>query len=75
MNNAFVQRQADGFAEYALTGAGGDLTAAVRTAYQLALSRDPNEKEAERALAAAKESGLASLCWALLNSTEFVYVQ
>ena len=31
--------------------------------------------EAKRALAAAKDRGLANVCWALLNSTEFIYVR
>jgi hypothetical protein len=41
----------------------------------LALGRAPTEAEASRATAAARDRGLSSVCWALLNSTEFVYVR
>ena len=75
MNNAFVQRQAQSLAERALKASGNDLAAAIQTAYRLALSRPPTAAETQLAQAAAQERGLASVCWALLNSTEFVYVQ
>ena len=75
MNNAFVQRQAQSLAERALKASGKDLAAAIQTAYRLALSRPPTAAETQLAQAAAQERGLASVCWALLNSTEFVYVQ
>jgi len=75
MNNSFVQRQAGYLAERALTESKQDLPAAVQTAYRLALGRPATRPEAKRALAAAKERGLANVCWALLNSTEFIYVR
>ena len=75
MNNAFVQRQAKGLAQRALNAAAGDPPAAIQTAYRLALGRPPTAAEAQLAQAAAQERGLPSVCWALLNSTEFVYVQ
>jgi len=75
MNNSFVQRQADHLAERAMTEASYDLPTAVRTAYQLTLGRSATREEADRAFAAAKERGLANVCWALLNSTEFIYVR
>ena len=75
MNNSFVQRQAKFFAERATKTAGGDMGAAIRSAYLLALGRAATSEETDRATAAAKARGLASVCWALLNSTEFVYVR
>ena len=75
MNNAFVQRQAKGLAERALRMAGNDVNAAIEAAYSLALGRKPSPDEAKTAQAAARERDLASVCWALLNSTEFVYVR
>ena len=75
MNNSFVQRQAGYFAERALAESHPDLPAAVQTAYRLALGRSATGPEAKRALAAANERGLANVCWALLNSTEFIYVR
>jgi len=75
MNNSFVQRQADRLAERALAGAGGELPVAIDRAYERALGRRPTNGERQRALTAASERGLASVCWALLNSSEFLYVQ
>ena len=75
MNNSFVQRQAGYLADRALTESRQDLSAAVQTAYRLALGRSATGLEAKRALAAAKERGLANVCWVLLNSTEFIYVR
>ena len=75
MNNTFVQRQAAHLAERALNEANQDFPDAVQAAYRLALGRPPTPGETARALAAAKERGLTSICWALLNSTEFVYIR
>jgi hypothetical protein len=75
MNNSFVLRQADHLAERALAEAKQDLRKAVQAAYRLALGRSPTPEEAGRALSAATERSLANVCWALLNSTEFIYVQ
>lgn len=75
MNNSFVQRQAEHLAERALKESNQNLSAAVRTAYRLALGRFPTGQETERARSAAKDRGLAHVCWALLNSTEFIYVR
>jgi len=75
MNNSFVQRQAKCLAERVSGGSGRNMKLAVRNAYLLTLGRMPTPAEIDRALTAVKERGLGSLCWALLNSTEFVYVQ
>ena len=75
MNNSFVQRQAGHLAERALKESDNDLPRAIRTAYRLALGRAPMKDEAQRALAAARARSLTNVCWALLNSTEFVYVR
>ena len=75
MNSSFVQRQANHLAERATEAAPQNLEAAVTAAWRLALGRPPTEAEASRATAAARDRGLSSVCWALLNSTEFVYVR
>ncbi len=75
MNNSFVQRQAQRLADRAVRTAGPGLEAAVHAAWQLSLGRSPTAEEARQATAAADARGLASVCWALLNSTEFVYVR
>ncbi len=75
MNNTFVQRQAAQLAERAMKEANNEVPGAIQSAYRLALGRAATPAEATRATAAAQERGLVSVCWALLNSTEFVYVQ
>jgi hypothetical protein len=75
MNNSFVQRQADRLAERSLEAAGGDLTDAVDRAYERALGRRATDTERHQAVTAAQARGLGSVCWALLNSSEFLYVQ
>ncbi len=67
MNNSFVQRQARHLAERAMQSPGH----AIESAYRLALGREPADGE----MARAKERELFSVCWALLNSTEFMYVR
>ncbi len=75
MNNSFVQRQADRLAARTLAAANENLPEAIRAAYRHALGRDATRDELKRGVAVAKARGLPHLCWALLNSTEFVYVQ
>ncbi len=75
MNNAFIQRQASHLAERAMQSANNDIGVAIDNAYRMALGRRPNQSEVERATTAAMERGLASVCWALFNSTEFIYVR
>jgi hypothetical protein len=75
MNNSFVQRQAAKLAERSMKDGVGDFPRAIQTAYRLALGRVPAGEESSRALTAARERGMESVCWALLNSTEFIYVR
>jgi len=56
MNNSFVQRQADHLAERAMTESNQNLSAAVQTAYRLALGRSATRSEAERAFGGRKEA-------------------
>lgn len=75
MNNPFIQRQAVYLAERAMQSTNNDLVASIDAVYELAVGRKPGKDEADRAVAAAKERGLSSVCWALFNSTEFIYVR
>ncbi len=75
MNNAFIQRQASKLSERSMSVSNNDIVGAVRAAYEIALGRMPSDNELNRATAAAKERGLSSVCWALFNSTEFIYVR
>lgn len=74
MNNSFVQRQAGKLADRARSESKDD-SEAINTAYRYALGRASAREEITQAMAAIRERGLFSVCWALLNSTEFVYVQ
>jgi hypothetical protein len=75
MNNSFVLRQARYLAERVTKEAGSGLPSRVNRAYQLALARTPTATEADRAKELASTHGLESLCWALLNSSEFLNVR
>ena len=75
MNNAFVQRLSANLAKRALQAARNDVAGAVDQAYLLTLGRKPSPDEASRAIATVQERGLKNVCWALLNSTEFIYVR
>ena len=75
MNNSFVQRQARLFAERLRAEAGERTDAQVKLAYRLALGRGARRDELKESSALARAHGLESLCWALLNSSEFLYVR
>jgi hypothetical protein len=75
MNNSFVLRQAGSLAALASREASGNLRRAVGIAYRRTLGRLPTRAESQKAEAAAKERGLEHVCWALLNSTEFLYIR
>ena len=75
MNGSFVQRQAEGLAQRSLRLAGNNVSQAVDQAWRLALGHPASPQELNRAQSAAGERGLVHVCWVLLNSTEFVYVQ
>ena len=75
MNGTFTQRQADRLAARLRREVGTDPGRVVDRVYPITLGRAPTSAERERALEAIRERGLENLCWALLNSTEFVYVR
>ncbi len=75
MNSSFVLRQARCFAERVRAEAGASPAAQCVRAYRLAFGRLPTAAETERASAFVRQSGLPDLCWALLNSSEFLYVR
>ena len=74
MNSPFVLRQADHLADRLRRALPGDSAAQIDLAYRLALGRPPNPQESGRAAAHAGDQGLESFCWALLNSSEFLYL-
>ena len=73
-NSRFTLEQADAFAARVKADAGDDLRKQMRRAYQLAFSRDPSAEEIADAEPIVKEFGLATLCRALFNSNEFLFL-
>jgi hypothetical protein len=73
LNNPFVLRQCEHFAAR-LERLSPDVPAQVESAYRLAFSRSPTPEERDRLASYARKHGLANACRALLNSTEFMFV-
>ncbi|MBL68098.1 MAG: hypothetical protein CMO74_06550 [Verrucomicrobiales bacterium] len=75
MNNRFVLRQSDFFAERLKAEAGESITAQLRLAHQLTLSRAVNDRELTLAETFVKAHGMAAYCRVLLNTNAFLYVR
>jgi hypothetical protein len=73
MNNSFVLRQSKQLAGRVAKEAGADAAARVTLAYRLAFGREPTAAERARAVGHMREHGIESLCWVLLNASEFLY--
>ncbi|HVA47062.1 MAG TPA: DUF1553 domain-containing protein [Pirellulales bacterium] len=74
LNDSFVLRMADRFAERLRDESGRDVAAQVEHAYRLALARTPRPDETTAARAFVAEHGLAAFCRVLFNSNEFLYI-
>jgi Protein of unknown function (DUF1553) len=74
MNNALVLYLADAFAARLVREAGSDAGRQVDRAYRLALARDPEPGERERARRVVARFGAAPLARAIFNSNEFLYL-
>ena len=75
MNNAFLLRMAGHFAKRIETEAGTDQKAQIRRAWELALCRPPDAEEEQASQKLVAAHGLSSLCRALWNSNEWVFVE
>ncbi len=78
LNNSFVLRMADHFAERIVTETGkstGNVEVQVARAYLLAFGRAATPEESQRAAVFVARHGLPALCRVLLNSTEFVVIE
>ena len=73
MNNAFIVRQCEHFAQR-LQKARSTPEAHISSAYWHCLGRPPNPDELQLLAAHAKEHGLANACRVLFNSNEFIFV-
>lgn len=74
LNSGFMMQQAGYFAERLERERSGDVSAQVQRAFELALNRSPQRKEATTAIKFVREQGLTLFCRALLNANEFIYV-
>jgi hypothetical protein len=74
LNDRFMVRQAEHFADRLRAEAGPDEGAQVRRAYLLALGRPATGREAARLAGYARRHGMAAACRVLLNCNEFIFV-
>ena len=75
LNSPFANRQADFFAQRLKSEMGTDLEEQIRQAFALAYSRPPNEGELKHLSTLSEGHGMTQVCRAILNSSEFVYLQ
>ena len=75
LNDAFVVRQAQLFADRVARDAGGDPTRQIELAYRIALTRPPTATELTIATEATRPGALADLTHVLFNLNEFVYIR
>jgi uncharacterized protein DUF1553 len=74
LNNSFVLRMADRFAERLRRDAGKETDKQIARAYELAYGRAPANEELVRARPIVDQHGMPAFCRAILNSNEFIYV-
>jgi hypothetical protein len=74
MNNGFMVRCAERFAERVKRETGDDAAKQVERAYRLAYGRRAAVDEAAEARSFVEQHGLGQLCLVLLNASEFLYV-
>jgi hypothetical protein len=75
LNDAFVLRQAQLFADRIRKEAGDDPARQIDLAYRIALTRSPSQTEMAMALDVTKNQSLVDLTHVLLNLNEFVYIR
>ncbi len=73
-NSRFTLEESEALARRVAADAGDDPAQQIRRAYQLALSRSPTREELQEAQPVVTTHGLATLCRALFNSNEFLFV-
>jgi hypothetical protein len=75
LNDAFVLRHAQLFADRVKKEAGNDPARAIDLAYRIALTRPPSPAELAVALDVTTQQSLVDLTHVLLNVNEFVYIR
>jgi hypothetical protein len=74
LNDSFVLRMCDRFAERLRAEAGDESSSQVERAYRLALARPPRPDEVAEARTFVAKHGLPAFCRVLFNSNEFLYI-
>ena len=74
MNNSFILRMSDRFADRVNKAAKGDTASKAKYAYRLAYGREPADEELRLASTFIDKHGLAAFCRVILNSNEFIHV-
>ncbi len=74
LNGRFTLEQSAALAKRVAAESDTDLTAKITRAFQLALARPPRETELTACLAVAEREGLETVCRALFNSNEFLFL-
>jgi hypothetical protein len=73
-NSHFTLEQSDAFAKRVFDEVGDDVSKQVSRTFQHAYQRDPTDTEVEQIEPVVRQYGLATLCRALFNSNEFLFV-
>ena len=73
-NSTFTIEQAEVFSALLKDNVGNDVSQQVQQAYWLGLNRRPESEELADAVAVVRVFGLESLCRALFNSNEFLFI-
>ena len=73
-NSLFTLAQTEAFASRVKKEAGDDIAKQITRAYQLAVSRAPTAGESCETLPIIRQHGIATLCRALFNSNEFLFI-
>ncbi len=74
-NSRFTLEQSEAFATRVKSESNSDeLEPQIRRVYQIALNREPDAEEVSDAMPVVRDYGLQSLCRALFNSNEFLFL-
>ena len=73
-NSPFTQQTAEAFAQRVRSETDGSWKEQIARAYRLALGRAPKDEEVRESEPIVREHGLGTLCRALFNSNEFLFL-
>ena len=74
LNDVFMEKCAERFADRVRNEAGEDVDRQVERAWKLAMSRSPNNRERAIAHKFVRQRGLSPFCLVLFNSNEFLFI-